>query len=109
MQLSKIGAILRENDDGSFEQGPISGIGGPFETATEFFKAWAANVTFRLPEAEIRKKGGNLAEDLSSSASSFKHLVDTYARGLSVRDEGLFPLCHGDFGHNNIVFDDNYK
>jgi aminoglycoside phosphotransferase (APT) family kinase protein len=26
-----------------------------------------------------------------------------------VQDKGPFPLCHGDFGHNNMVFDDEYN
>jgi len=28
---------------------------------------------------------------------------------ISTRDHGPFPLCHGDFGHNNIVVDDEYR
>jgi hypothetical protein len=35
--------------DGSPHIGPFSDIGGPFETATAFFKAWAAYAKFSKP------------------------------------------------------------
>lgn len=106
--MPKIGTILRKNDDDSYEQGPIPGLGGPFETATEFFKAWTANAEFGLSEDRLREVAGLLADEILSSVSSFKSLVSSSAGTLSVQDRGPFPLCHGDFGHN-IVFDDNYQ
>ncbi|KAJ5544074.1 hypothetical protein N7494_005353 [Penicillium frequentans] len=109
VRLPKIGTILRLNEDGSFEQGPIPGIGGPFETATEFFQAWAVKVEFGISEAKLREAAGSLADELSISASSFMSSVATLAGKISVQDNGPFPLCHGDFGHNNMIFDDNYK
>ncbi|KAJ5578690.1 uncharacterized protein N7459_007654 [Penicillium hispanicum] len=109
IQLPKIGTILHKNDDGSYEQGPIPGLGGPFESATEFFEAWAANSEFGLSEDRLRGTAGSLTEELLSSASSFKSLVGSSAGKLSVRDRGPFPICHGDFGHNNMIFDDNYQ
>ncbi|KAJ5286332.1 hypothetical protein N7524_001638 [Penicillium chrysogenum] len=109
VQLPRIGTILRQNEDGSFDQGPIPGIGGPFKTATEFFQAWAAKVEFGLSEAKLREAAGSFADQLSFSASSFISLVKTLAGNLSVQDKGPFPLCHGDFGHNNMVFDDEYN
>lgn len=109
MQLPKIGTILRRNNDGSFEQGPIPGIGGPFATATEFFQKWAETVEFGLSSAKLKEAAGSLADELSFSASSFRSLVRAFAGKLSVQDKGPFPLCHGDFGHNNMVFDDNYN
>ncbi|CAG8897234.1 unnamed protein product [Penicillium egyptiacum] len=109
IQLPKIGTILHRNDDGSFEQGPIPGIGGPFETAAEFFKAWAAKIEFGLSKDRLREVAGSLADELSSSASSFRSSVGTSAESLSVRNRGPFPLYHGDFGHSNMIFDDEYK
>jgi hypothetical protein len=41
IQLPKIGTIIAMNADGKFQQGPIPGLGGPFDTVTEFFQAWA--------------------------------------------------------------------
>jgi hypothetical protein len=109
VQLPKIGTILYRNEDGSFEQGPIPGIGGPFETAADFFKAWAANVEFGLSKDRLKEAAGSLADELSSSADSFRSSIGSLAESLSVRNEGPFPLCHGDFGHNNMIFDDDYK
>ncbi|KAJ5642538.1 hypothetical protein N7490_006538 [Penicillium lividum] len=109
VRLPKIGTILRKNEDGSFEQGPIPGIGGPFETATEFFEAWAVKVEFGLSEAKLREPAVSLADELSFSASSFISLMKSLAGNLSLQDKGPFPLCHGYFGHNNMIFDDKYK
>lgn len=38
IQLPKIGTIVGTNKDGSYRQGPIPGLGGPFETAAEFLR-----------------------------------------------------------------------
>lgn len=57
----------------------------------------------------MREVAGSLTDELLSSTSRFKSLVSSSAERLSVRDRGPFPLCHGDFGHNNIIFDDNYQ
>ncbi|KAE8332724.1 hypothetical protein BDV39DRAFT_199721 [Aspergillus sergii] len=38
IRLPKIGKIIGMND-GSYRQGPIPGLGGPFDTAAEFFRA----------------------------------------------------------------------
>ncbi|KAJ5104889.1 hypothetical protein NUU61_002236, partial [Penicillium alfredii] len=74
--LPKIGTILRKNDDGSYEQGPIPGLGGPFETATEFFK-------FGLSEDRLKEAAGSLADELLLSTSFFKSLVGSSAGRLS--------------------------
>ncbi|KAG5293345.1 putative aminoglycoside phosphotransferase domain-containing protein [Histoplasma capsulatum G186AR] len=109
IQLPKIGTIAGINDDGSYRQGPIPGLGGPFETAAEFFRAWSAKVEFGLSQDQLKEAAGSFADELSASASSFKQLVNDLAGGLSIRNGGPFPLCHGDFGHNNIIFDDKYR
>ncbi|EER37499.1 conserved hypothetical protein [Histoplasma capsulatum H143] len=109
IQLPKIGTIAGINDDGSYRQGPIPGLGGPFETAAEFFRAWSAKVEFGLSQDQLKEAAGSFADELSASASSFKQLVNDLAGGLSIRNDGPFPLCHGDFGHNNIIFDDKYR
>lgn len=51
---------------------------------------------------------GPFADELSSSASSFRKMIGHIAEKISVSNRGPFPLCHGDFGHNHMVFDDNY-
>ena len=42
------------------------------------------------------------------SVASFTKSINKLAGRLSVRDNGPFPLCHGDFGHNNVIVDDKY-
>lgn len=108
IKLPKIGTILRRNNNGSYEQGPIPGLAGPFESAAEFFKVWAANTEFGLLEDRLREAAGSLADELLSSTSYFKALVGSLAGRLSVQDRGPFLLSYGDFVYNNIIFDDNY-
>ncbi|KAL2890649.1 protein kinase-like (PK-like) protein [Ceratocystis lukuohia] len=109
IQLPQIGTIVSLNPDGTFQQGPIPGLGGPFNTATEFFQAWAAKAKFGLTEERLRKASGPYAAEIVSSVSSFPESLRQLASRLSVLDSGPFPLCHGDFGHNNIIVDDAYQ
>ncbi|TQN64165.1 hypothetical protein CSHISOI_11224 [Colletotrichum shisoi] len=64
VQLPKIGTILSRNEDGTYRQGPIRGLGGPFNTATEFYEAWAAKTTFGMAEEEIRTASGQYADEI---------------------------------------------
>ncbi|GAB7354887.1 hypothetical protein MBLNU459_g5525t1 [Dothideomycetes sp. NU459] len=93
LQFPKIGKVIGVAEDGTYIQGPIPGLGGPFDTATEFFQAWSRNIEF----------------DIASSISFFKESIGELASRLSVRDAGPFPLYHGDFGHNNIIVNDHYR
>lgn len=52
MRLPRIGTIIR-NREGGYELGPSPGIGGPFNTAAAFFKAWADNVKFKWDNETI--------------------------------------------------------
>jgi len=96
------------NGDGTYQQGPIPGLGGPFDTATEFFKAWAAKVEFGMLDEQLRAASGPYAAEIIPSVASFTKSINKLAGRLSIRDHGPFPLCHGDFGHNNIIVDDKY-
>lgn len=109
IRLPKIGKIVGIHDDGSYRLGPIPGVGGPFDTAAEYFRAWAAKVEFGMSEDQLQKAAGRFADEILSSASTFRKLLHDNAEWLSAENTGPFPLCHGDFGHNNIVFDDKYR
>ena len=109
VQLPKIGTIVAMNPDGTCQQGPIPGLGGPYNTATEYFKAWAAQAKFSMSNDQLRAASGEYADEIVPSVSSFPESVGRLASRLSVRDDGPFPLCHGDFGHNNTVVDDDYQ
>lgn len=84
-------------------------MGGPFDTATEFFKAWAAKAKFKLSDDQLRAASGPYADEMVPSVSLFPESISKLADRLSVCNHGPFPLCHGDFGHNNIIVDDNYR
>jgi hypothetical protein len=101
-----IGNIVGKNSDGTYQQGPIPGIGGPFNTATEFFKAWAAGTEFGMTVERLQAASGQYADEIMHAVRTFPTSVSDLAEELSTRDHGPFPLCHGDLGHNKIVVDD---
>ncbi|KAI9748692.1 MAG: acetyl-CoA synthetase [Chaenotheca gracillima] len=107
--LPKIGCIIRL-EDGSYEVGPIPGFGGPFDTASDYLKAWGTKTQYEQSPARIRKACGDLGDEIIASTAEFPHKLRTLAERLcSGRDHGQFPFCHIDFGHNNIIVDDEYK
>ena len=113
VQLSKvllpnIGTVLSINADGTYQQGPIPGLGGPFKTATEFFQAWATKARFGITDEQLQAASGPYADEIIPSVSSFTQSISDLAGRLSILDHGPFPICHGDFGHNNIIVDDSY-
>jgi hypothetical protein len=84
-------------------------LGGPFDTAAEFFEAWAAKAEFGMTDERLRAASGKYADEISASVSSFPARIRKLAARLSSYNNGPFPLCHGDFGHNNVVVDDEYR
>ncbi|KAJ5145900.1 uncharacterized protein N7515_000464 [Penicillium bovifimosum] len=80
LRLPKIGLMTR-NSEGGFECGPLPGIGGPFDTATAFFEAWADSAKFKWDKESVTR--------------------------LSLCDGGPFPLDHDDFHHCNIMVGEN--
>lgn len=57
----------------------------------------------------LRDASGPNADEVEASVGSFKPLINDLADRLSIRNEGPFPLCHDDFGHNNMIFDDEWR
>lgn len=106
--MPKIGKIIGVSENG-FEQGPIPGIGGPFDTAAEFHIAWAEKVVFDTKNDRLRRTPGAYAEEVQASITTFQAAVRRLADKISLRNKGPFLLFHGDFGHHNIVVDDNYQ
>lgn len=103
----KIGAIIRLAD-GTYDVGPLPGIGGPFSTATEYLKAWAKAAEF--PDfSQAKEACGEYYDDVMSQIAEFPHKLEELAANIPMRDHGPFPLFHKDFGHNNIVVDDDYN
>lgn len=61
-----------------------------------------------MTDEKLRTVSGQYAAEIIPSVSSFTRSISNLASRLSTRNHGPFPLCHGDFGHNNIVVDDRY-
>jgi len=103
IRLPMIGTLLDKIPDGTFVQGPIPGIGGPFHTAGEFFHPWALNTKFGMDPNRLQAACGPLANEIIPSVEGFKDAIQGLAESFSIANDGPFPLCHGDFGHNNII------
>ena len=96
----KIGAIIRRQN-GTYDVGPLPDLGGPFSTATEYLTAWAEAAKF--PDMD------GASEEIRTSIMDFPNKMKALAANIAVQDHGPFPLVHDDFGHNNIVVDDDYN
>lgn len=112
IRLPKIGSII-QRDDGTFDVGPLPGLGGPFDDAVDYFQAWADKAQFPYPVGDIRAAmgPGRLTEQIVSSVQSFPDQLRKLASCLApISDaKGPFPLYHTDFLHSNILVDDQYR
>lgn len=105
----RIGTPLRL-DDGTINIGPIPGIGGPFDTASAFFLAWAASTKFPHSEQKVREDCGPYGDEIWESTSNFPARLSRLSSLIAgLYDSGPFPLVHVDYGHNNIVVDTEYN
>jgi len=94
--------------DGSYSVGPIPRIGGPFDTASEFFKAWAKQAKFPYRETTIRERTpSNIVEDILISIKDFPLQLSDFAEHHCFQD-GPFPLIHTDLYKSNILIDPEY-
>ncbi|KAL3456031.1 hypothetical protein BJX64DRAFT_271350 [Aspergillus heterothallicus] len=109
IRMAKIGTIVKQLD-GSFGVGPLPGLGGPFDTATEFFRAWATHAEFPLTDERIRNcmKGGPV-EEVLSSIRDFPRRLHELASRIALYNEGPFPLYHPDLYQSNVIVDDSFR
>ncbi|KAL4931868.1 phosphotransferase family protein [Aspergillus undulatus] len=109
VRMPKIGTITRRAD-GSFDVGPLPKLGGPFSTATDFFKAWAKYVKFPSTENDIRSRmSSGPVEEILSSIHTFPSLLHEIAGNISANDTGPFPVYHPDFYHSNIIVNPSFE
>lgn len=109
LRLPKIGTVIRSRD-GGYESGPLPGIGGPFDTAGEFFKAWADTVKFKWDKETVTRmmqRGPISAERMIAIIKDFPLQIKAMADRLSLYNDGPFPLSHDDFLHSNIMVDED--
>lgn len=63
-----------------------------------------------MTDERLRAMCGPYADEIVPSVASFTQCVADISEYMSTaHDKGPFPLCHGDFGHNNIIVDDHYR
>lgn len=105
-----IGSIVKQ-PDGTYAVGAIPGIGGPFETAADFFCAWAKSAKFPYSEAFIRKRTQSQNVDLEALITSIRDFptrLSHFAKQHRFRS-GPFPLLHTDFYKSNVLIDSEYR
>jgi hypothetical protein len=109
IRFPKIGMIIK-NADGSYDVDAIPGLGGPFETAAEYFAAWGKTVKFPSRETDIRSRlPYHLQDEMLASIGDFPGQIEENRHKFLVKNEGPFPLCHRDFRHSNVIIDSNYN
>ena len=99
-----------QQQDGSFDIGPIPGLGGPFSTAKESLTAWAHSIKFPQSRSDMRKLAPpELLDDLIKSIENFPSRLEAVAELLPLINDGPFLLYHPDLYQSNIIIDQNYK
>lgn len=90
IRFPKIGMITKRQD-GSYDIDAIPGLGGPFETAAEYFHAWASSVKFPIREADIRAYvPPNMTDEIIASIQRFPDRIKEKLCKITVRNEGPF-------------------
>jgi hypothetical protein len=78
---------------GKYEIGPLAnGLGGPFDTATEYYQAWATKHLY-----------------VSSATSDLPVRIHELAPFISRSDRGPFRILHPDFAVHNVIVDEGYN
>jgi len=100
--------------DGTINMDPIPGIGGPFDTAPDFIRAWAAAASFPLSDERVRECCGSdtdeIGDEVLNSIKTFPNKLSEMADVIAGSyNNGPFPLVHVDYGHNNIIVDTQYN
>lgn len=108
VRFPRIGSVIRLSD-GTYSVGPIPGIGGPFDSAADFFKAWAKGAKFPYNENTIRERtpSEHVAEILKS-IKDFPLKLLNFAQHYYFQ-EGPFPIIHTDLYKSNILIDSEYR
>lgn len=113
IRFPKIGSIIYS--DGTYSIGPIPKIGGPFDSAAEFFEAWAERARFPFSEETIRKMIRQTTsldvvdvEEIVRSIQNFPSRLKDFSKRFLFR-EGPIPLFHTDFYSSNIIIDSEHN
>jgi Ser/Thr protein kinase RdoA (MazF antagonist) len=110
IRFDKIGSVIK-NPDGTYTVGPIPNIGGPFDTAADFFRHWANWLKFPTDETGVRKLMGgrpDLFDAVWSSIEDFPSRLSDLARRYSFQS-GPFPISHTDLHRSNVLMDSDHR
>jgi hypothetical protein len=108
VRFPKIGSIVKLSD-GTYSVGAMPGIGGPFETAAEFFTSWAKECTFPFNERTIRERTPpEIGDEIIKSINDFPSKLLEFANQFSFQS-GPFPIFHPDLKISNILVDSEYR
>lgn len=113
LTFPKIG-IVTKDAHGRYDIGPFPNLGGPFDTATEFFIAWARCANFPTASLDLLAQGASQQEDLiyeiKASIYDFPGRLSGMVKSREIiLKGGQFPICHADLMHSNIVVDNDYN
>ena len=59
--------------------------------------------------AQAKECCGENEVEIRTQIAEFPNKLEEVAEYVPVRDHGPFPLFHPDFGHNNMIVDDDYN
>ena len=103
IRFPQIGMIAKRGD-GTYEAEAIPGLGGPFNTATEYFAAWGEHTKFPYSEKSMRiMLPEEYKDDVIRSTGDYPRRIKEQRFDITVRNEGPFPLRHTDFFHSNVI------
>ena len=103
IRFPKIGAI--ECVNGRYQVGPIPGLGGPFDSAADYFTAWAKKAKFPYNEKVIQERTPtDLAPGVISSIRQFPAKLTQLAQRIPFHEDP-FPLIHTDLYISNVIID----
>lgn len=114
LRFPKIGIIIRRVDTGAFDTGPLLYIGGPFEIASAFFKAWADYVKFDKERNEVIRimpvEPPGLVKQVADVIENFPAQIRALVtRRPPLYNNGPFPLIHTDFLYSNMLIDSQFN
>ena len=84
-------------------------LGGPFDSAAQFFNALTHKIKYPYRENVIRERTPpDLVEEVLQSIRSLPARLEEFARKCHFR-EGPFPLFHTDFYTSNMIIDEQFN
>jgi hypothetical protein len=108
VRFPRIGSVIRLSD-GTYSVGPMSGIGGPFDSAAVFFRAWAKGMKFPYNEHTIRERTpAEHVDEILKSIKDFPLKLLNVAQHYTFQ-EGPFPIIHTDLYKSNILVNSDYR